>query len=59
MELHIAVYLKVVHSGNFYVQVHCLLHQLHAGLIHTHIKEASPTCFSTSVPSSGRTKCLF
>jgi len=59
MELHIAVHLKVVHYVNFYIKVHCLLHQLHAVLINTNIKQASPTCFSTSVPSSERTKRQF
>jgi len=59
MALHIADDLKVVHSVNFYIKVHCLLHQLHAVLINTNIKEASLTCFSTSVLSSGRTKCQF
>jgi len=59
MEHHKAVYRKVVHSGNFYIKVHCLLHELHAVLINTNIKEASPTCFSTSVPPSWRTKCQF
>jgi len=42
-----------------YVEVHHFLCQLNVVFINTNIKGASPTCFGTGVPSSGRTKCQF